>query len=151
MSSERILEIRRLRTLQNCDVKLDKTYWNRSHVGIGYGMMSRSDIRTAQLLKKDPRAEDATASVRRHLCGPSASSGRAGPMLDLTQLSNYLTLKGSFSAVSKPNFATKYALESSRRDLQNPLLCNVLVGSVSKLNFCLKIAKTICQNFAKFY
>ena len=29
----------------------------------------------------------------------------------LTQLSNYLTLKGSLSAVSKPNFASKYALE----------------------------------------
>ena len=28
-----------------------------------------------------------------------------------TQLSNYLTLKGSFSAVSKPNFANKYAFE----------------------------------------
>ena len=27
-------------------------------------------------------------------------------MLALTQLSNYLTLKGSFSAVSKPNFAS---------------------------------------------
>ena len=51
-------------------------------------------------------------------------------MLGLTQLSNYLTLKGSFSAVSKPNFASKYALESSRRDLQNALLCTVLVGSV---------------------
>ena len=32
-------------------------------------------------------------------------------MLALTQLSNYLTLKCSFSAVSKPNFASKYALE----------------------------------------
>ena len=32
-------------------------------------------------------------------------------MLALTQLSNYLTLKGSLSAVSKPNFASKYALE----------------------------------------
>ena len=40
------------------------------------------------------------------------------PMSALTQLSNYLTLKGSFSAVSKPEFASKYALESSRRDLQ---------------------------------
>ena len=40
-------------------------------------------------------------------------------MLALTQLSNYLTLKGSFSAVPKPNFASKYALENSRRDLQN--------------------------------
>ena len=30
--------------------------------------------------------------------------GVTEPMLGLTQLSNYLTLKGSFSAVSKPNF-----------------------------------------------
>ena len=57
-------------------------------------------------------------------------AGRPVAMLALTQLSNYLTLKGSFSAVSKPNFASKYALESSRRDLQNALLCTVLVGSV---------------------
>ena len=48
------------------------------------------------------------------------------PMLGLTQLSNCLTLKGSFSAVSKPNFASEYALESSRRDLHNALLCTVL-------------------------
>jgi len=33
-------------------------------------------------------------------------------MLAPTQLSNYLTLKGSFSAVSKPNFASKYAFET---------------------------------------
>ena len=52
------------------------------------------------------------------------------PTLALTQLSNYLTLKGSFSAVSKPKFTSKYALESSRRDLQNALPCTVLVGSV---------------------
>ena len=32
------------------------------------------------------------------------------------------TLQGSFSAVSKPNFASKYSLESSRRDLHNALL-----------------------------
>ena len=55
------------------------------------------------------------------------------PMLGLTQLhvSNYLTLKGSFSAASKPKFASKYALESFRRDLYNALLCTV----PSKLNF----------------
>ena len=35
-------------------------------------------------------------------------------------------LQGSFSAVSKPNFASKYSVESSRRDLHNPLLCTVL-------------------------
>ena len=36
------------------------------------------------------------------------------------------TLQGSFSAVSKPNFASKYPLEISRRDLHNALLCTVL-------------------------
>ena len=36
------------------------------------------------------------------------------------------TLQGSFSAVSKPIFATKYSLESSRRDLHNALLRTVL-------------------------
>ena len=36
------------------------------------------------------------------------------------------TLQGSFSAVSKPNFASKYAFESSRRDLHNALLCTAL-------------------------
>ena len=32
----------------------------------------------------------------------------------------------SFSALSKPNFAIKYAFESSRRDLHNALLCTAL-------------------------
>ena len=36
------------------------------------------------------------------------------------------TLEGSFSAVSNQNFASKYALESSRRDLHNALLCTAL-------------------------
>ena len=36
------------------------------------------------------------------------------------------SLQGSFSAVSKPNFANKYSLESSRRDLHNALLCTAL-------------------------
>ena len=36
------------------------------------------------------------------------------------------TWQGSFSAVSKPNFASKNAFESSRRDLRNALLCAAL-------------------------
>ena len=35
------------------------------------------------------------------------------------------TSRGSFSAVSTPTFASKYSLESSRRDLHNALLCTV--------------------------
>ena len=41
-------------------------------------------------------------------------------------------LQGSFSAVSKPNFASKYSLESSRRDLHNALLCTVLESIIEK-------------------
>ena len=36
------------------------------------------------------------------------------------------TLQSSFSAVSKPAFASKYSCEHSRRDLHNALLCTVL-------------------------
>ena len=50
------------------------------------------------------------------------------------------TLEGSFSAVLKPNFASKYSLESSRRDLHNALLCTVLESNASfaTLNFSFK-------------
>ena len=42
------------------------------------------------------------------------------------------TLAGSFSAVSKRNFASKYALDSSHRDLHNALLCTVLESIIEK-------------------
>ena len=57
-------------------------------------------------------------------------------------------LQGSFSAVSKPKLANKYAFESSRRDLHNELLCTVLESNApfSRLNFLfLKIAKKIAK------
>ena len=46
------------------------------------------------------------------------------------------TLQGSFSSVSKTNFATKYSFENSRRDLHNTLLCTALSLFLSKS--CLK-------------
>ena len=48
------------------------------------------------------------------------------------------TFEGSFSAVSKPIFATKYSLESSRRDLHDALLCTAL-------------PPFFFQKFSKFY
>ena len=47
------------------------------------------------------------------------------------------TLQGSFSAVSKPNFASKYAFESSRRDLTMRSF-----AQLCSLNFLFKF----CQN-----
>ena len=51
------------------------------------------------------------------------------------------TLEGSLSAVSKPKFASKYAFESSRRDLHNELLCTVLEAQIS-----LKSRYFFCKN-----
>ena len=87
------------------------------------------------------RARSRSASASRACSSASPSRARrpggSWPMLAPTQLSNYLTLKGSFSVVSKPKFARKYALESSRRHLHNALLCTFskLTPSQSS-NFC---------------
>ena len=69
----------------------------------------------------DGSREPAVASRMRALTstfGGAKQPGKQLAMLGLTQLSNYLTLKGSFSAVSKPNFARKYAFCSMFQDLQ---------------------------------
>ena len=49
----------------------------------------------------------------------------------------------SFSAVSKPIFATKYSLESSRRDLQNALLCTALESQFFFQNFAKILTKFV--------
>ena len=59
------------------------------------------------------------------------------------------TLQGSFSAVSTPIFASKYALESSRRDLHNALLCTVLNAQNFRQK-SLKILLIFSPNFANF-
>ena len=51
---------------------------------------------------------------------------------NISESSNLRTSQGSFSAVSKPNFASKYSLESSLRDLHNALLCIVLESNPQK-------------------
>ena len=58
-------------------------------------------------------------------------------------------LAGSFSAVSKRNFARRYALESSRRDLHNALLCTALKSHffLKMLEFC----KNNCEIFQKHF
>ena len=66
------------------------------------------------------------------------------------------TLQGSFSAVSKPNFASKYALESSRRDLHNALLCTVFESQFFRKTFA-KISSFFSQfllffrDFSRFF
>ena len=66
----------------------------------------------------------------------------SSPMLGLTQLSSYLTLKGSFSGVSKPTFACVGKL-SPRSTKCTPLH---RFAPFSNLNFFVKN----CWNFADF-
>ena len=54
------------------------------------------------------------------------------------------TLRDSFSAVSKPNLASKYSLESSRRDLHNALLCTVFQSRKPR-----KRKKKLCKGLWK--
>ena len=90
-------------------------------------------------------------------CSRSTYVGMSGRRLNCLT-TEYLTLKGSFSAVSKLNFASKYALESSRRDLQSAILCTALKSQFLSKN-CHKIAnfckmqkkkETFLKNVAKF-
>ena len=78
---------------------------------------------------------------------------------------NFLqTLRGSFSAVSTPILASKYSLESSRRDLHNALLCTVLQSQNDsqksstffrecKMNFrfFFHVPRRILQFFLRFF
>ena len=73
----------------------DQSKMPQGMYGAGGAMMSMSANARPGSIRKD-------GTTRRKL---------SKPMVGLTQPSNYLTLKGSFSAVSKPNFASKYALE----------------------------------------
>ena len=58
--------------------------------------------------------------------GGAKAPSTAGPWLSRSVVTGCGKLQGSFSAVSKRNFASNYALESSRRDLHNALVCTAL-------------------------
>ena len=63
---------------------------------------------------------------------------------------------GSFSAVSKPNFASKYSLESSLRDLHNALLCTVFESqffrqTIAKFSSFFSQFLLFFRDFARFF
>ena len=73
-------------------------------------------------------------------------------MLQLTSFSlgtcsnnQFRILQGSLSAVSTPIFASKYSLESSRRDLHNALLCTVLesIDSYAAMKLTTAVARRL--------
>ena len=79
-----------------------------------------------------------SAFVERTAVGAGAAPVVLAGALELRTPGMRQTLQGSFSAVSKPNFARKYALESSSRDLHDALLCTVLNALFfqKSLKFC---------------
>ena len=85
-----------------------------------YRMCSRVHVR---LRRRAGRSARCPAGPRPACAG---GSGRGAPQLAALLSVMRQTLQGSFSAVSKRNFARKYALESSGRDLHNALVCTAL-------------------------
>ena len=79
-----------------------------------------------------------TSACTASSCASAGFSGIArGPLTvqvrsrhRLSSLPAFALQKNARAKFGKPNFASKYSLESSRRDLNNALLCTVLVGSV---------------------
>ena len=65
---------------------------------------------------------------------------------------NGQTLQGSFSAVSKPQFASKYSLELAIcwKALAEIYTKHSFAAPLSKLNFLFENRYKVCQNFAKF-
>ena len=60
------------------------------------------------------------------------------------------------SAVSKPNFASKYSLESSRRDLHNALLCTLFESqffrqTIAKFSSFFSQFLLFFRDFARFF
>ena len=59
---------------------------------------------------------------------------RSLAMLALTQVSNYLNLKGSFSAVSKRNVASEYAQFLFQNRFQKlPIVCQIIIRYLRKI------------------
>ena len=77
-------------------------------------------------LSLNPRGVGPAAHFQ-HRVAQSNTDSRLSILLPGVQAAIGQTLEGSFSAVQKPNFTSKYAFESSRRDLHNALESNPLM------------------------
>ena len=114
----------KIKQTRKCEVKFGKAHVflkgpEKEKVIISYYFIVTADESTTQQIAPGPtRATLARSADGRGARGPT----RLWYLGDLYAESGQ-TLQGSFSAVSKPNFASKYSLESSRRDLHNALLC----------------------------
>ena len=115
-------------------------------------------------LSLNPRGVGPAAHFQ-HRVAQSNTDSRLSILLPGVQAAIGQTLEGSFSAVSMPNFASKYAFESSRRDVHNALLCTALQShflsngllnlqqllNLSNLKFLKKNNVSICwQKFSNF-
>ena len=86
-----------------------------------------------------PVEQAESAWTRACACKAPTSQGQAPQVRPLIGQ----ILEGSFSAVSKPNFAIKYAFDSSRRDLlHNTLLCTSRITIFAKI-LCVDLPKIV--------
>ena len=123
-------------------VVCEKCYWQKEQTGKREFERANSETCSLQtpLFSRSSNEEEeelAARGVEEGREGGGGTSvrrpapGRAEPAEETIEagggaVAGRQTLEGSFSAVSKPNFASKYAFESSRRDLHDALLCTAL-------------------------
>ena len=89
-----------------------------------YRSRERSAAAYAEVQKR--AEEDLDATIATNKSAPDLAQAILRSEVNIELNFPPQTWRGSFSAVSTPIFASKYALESSRRDLHNALLCTVL-------------------------
>ena len=103
-------------------------------------------IRNVQLLPKTTRSPSFCTAPRREIFETVGEEVDSFAEISANIDGNLQSCRGSFSAVWRPNFASKYALESSRRDLRNARLCTVEMHG-----FFRKKAARSAENFSVFF
>ena len=93
--------------------------------------------------KKSLRWETSDRGARRARGGSTSAEKSSPKRMGAAGRSIGQTLQGSFSAVSKPNFASRYSFESSRRDLHNTVLCTALQSQFC--HFLINLTETIAK------
>ena len=120
------------------------------HQTAAFCLLHRSGDATGQRSRMAPRPPASNCGSQRPFAARAAQpSSCPSTTTCFIHRSIGQTLQSSFSAVSKPNFARKYAFESSRRDLHNALFCRASNpnSELCNLNFLSKFCRMIVDVF----
>ena len=135
---------------QSCNLAMPKLSQNLPDLaGLVLGWVEAkfcNKIRNVQLLPKTTRSPSFCTAPRREIFETVGEEVDSFAEISANIDGNLQSCRGSFSAVWRPNFASKYALESSRRDLRNARLCTVEMHG-----FFRKKAARSAEKFFQFF